>query len=112
MSNGTRVERGANESFGSFGSSSNARGNGSQKDSDEGEQKMIRLDQADKRRASNAGSSSVESEPSLSDSEKGKKKLGRNSLVKSQLAALRQFGQPRASKKLNRSTIEERAEES
>jgi len=86
MSNGTRVERGANESFGSFGSSSLNHGNGSQKDSDDGESRIVRLDrrrEIEIDKGSHAGSSSVESQPSLSDSEHGKKKkLGQNSLIK------------------------------
>jgi len=64
-------------------------------------------------RHAHGGSSSGESQPSLSDSERGakKKKLGRNSLVKSQLNALKNFGAPPRTN-LNGSAIEEQAEES
>ena len=66
-----------------------------------------------KGRRSRGGSSSGESQPSLSDGEGGKKKkkLGRSSVVKSQLDALRNFGPP-ARKNLDGTAIEEQAHES
>jgi hypothetical protein len=69
---------------------------------------MIQLDGG---RHAHGGSSSCESEPSLSDSAGGKKKkLGRNSVVQRQLNALKNFGAP--PKQLNGSTIQEHANES